>query len=177
MRRSRSLRCPRSLWAPAIAAAVLFAPASGSAPVSSPEDRQRFVSVTRSLEQSPLEPALKADREWALAWLTDAPDVTVTVCDDAMGGVVQSDYPYAGEILLQNMFAMAVHLIQHPEAASDANAQQLAGAEGAVNAYRSILRTKPAAKSPALEILLQAQSKGRLSDFTREAWIRCSARD
>lgn len=141
---------------------------------SSPEDRQRFVAITRNLEQAPLDPALKSDREWALLWLTKAPDVTVSVCD-TLGGMVQSDYPYAGEILLQNMFSMAALMIERPETANDPNAQQLAGVEGALKAYRSILAGKPGAKSPALETLLQRQSRGELPEFTRKAWKRCSS--
>jgi hypothetical protein len=151
-------------------------PASASDVRSSPADRQRFVSVTRNLEQAPLKPGLKADREWALEWLTDAPDVAVSVCGNTLGGLLQSDYPYAAEIVFQDMFSMAVLVIEHPETANDPNAQQLAGVEGALNAYRSILRDKPQAKSPALENLLQTQSRGELPDFIRKALIRCSAK-
>lgn len=150
------------------------APASASDARSSPEDRQRFVSVARNLEQAPLNPGLKADREWALAWLTEAPDVTVTVCADTLGGVLKSKYPHAGEIVVQNMFSIAAFVIEHPEAANDPNAQQLAGMEGALTAYRSIVRDKPEAKSPALESLLETQARGELSAFVRKAWIRCS---
>jgi hypothetical protein len=149
-------------------------PASASGARSSPEDRQRFVSVTRALEQAPLKPGVKADRAWALEWLINAPDVTVTVCADTLGGLVQSHYPYAGEILLQDTFSMAALVIEHPETANDPNAQQLAGVEGALNAYRSILRDKPEAKSSTLEALLQTQSRGGLPDFIRKARIHCA---
>lgn len=61
----RSVR--RRLAALALGMALACAPAAAAAPEvrSSPEDRRRFVSITRSLEQAPLNPALKADREWA----------------------------------------------------------------------------------------------------------------
>ncbi|MEA3036958.1 MAG: hypothetical protein QOH04_2735 [Sphingomonadales bacterium] len=173
------LRCGRRLiGALALGVALVggLTPASASDVRSSPEDRQRFVAVTRNLEQAPLKPGAKADRAWALAWLTDAPDVAVTVCADTLGGVVRSRYPYAGEIVLQDTFSMAALVIEHPETANDPNAQQLAGVEGALNAYRSILREKPEAKSSALENLLQTRSRGELRDFIRKAWIRCSAK-
>lgn len=171
-------RARRPIAALALGSALVFgpAPASASDERSSSEDRARFVSVTRSLERAPLEPGLKADREWALAWLTEAPDVTVIICPDALGGMVGSAYRYAGEILLQDTFSMAAHAIEHPETADDPNAQQLAGVEGALNAYRSILRDEPEAKSPALERLLQTRSRGELPDFVRKALIRCSAK-
>lgn len=140
------------------------------------EDRQHFVSVTRALEQSPLNPSLKADRVWALEWLVDAPEVEVTICANMMGALVRSKYRYVGEILIQNMFSMAALVIEHPETANDPNAQQMAGVEGALNAYRSILRDEPEARSAALEDLLQTQARGELAGFVRKGWIRCSER-
>ncbi|HEX8626090.1 MAG TPA: hypothetical protein VF782_13575 [Allosphingosinicella sp.] len=166
----------RAIGALALVAALVCGatPAAASDARSSIEDRRRFVSVTEKLGQAPLKIGLAADREWALEWLTDAPDVTVTICPDALGGLVGSNYLHAGEIILQNSFSMAAFLIEHPEAANDPNAQQLAGLEGALKAYRSILRDAPDAKSAALERLVQTQSRGQLSDFVRKAWRRCS---
>jgi hypothetical protein len=173
MRRAR-----RWVDALALGVAFLFAltPASASDARSSPEDRQRFVSIARSMEQDPLKPGLKADREWALAWLTAAPDVSVTICADSLGGLLGSHYKYGGEILVQDMFSMGAFAIEHPDRANDPDAQQLAGVEGALKAYRSILRDKPEAKSPVLEDLIQTQSRGELPDFIRKASIRCSAK-
>ena len=149
-------------------------PAAASEARSSPEDRQRFVSIARSLEQAPLKAGARDDREWALEWLVNAPDVTVTVCSDSLGDMFRSDYRYAGEITFQDMFSMGAFAIEHPEAANDPNAQQLAGVEGALNAYRSILRDKPEARSAALDSLLQIQSRGELPDHVRKALISCS---
>jgi hypothetical protein len=169
-------RCVSRLIGALALLAILFGgptPASASSPPSSPEDRQRLVSLTRSLQQEPLNPAMAADRQWALEFLLDAPDIEVTVCANTLGEVIRSKYPYAGEITFQNMVSMAAFLIEHPEAANDPNAQQLAGVEGTLAAYRSILRDKPRAKSPTLEKLIQAQSRGELPGFVRQAWIRC----
>ena len=152
------------------------APASSAGPRSSPEDRQRFVSITRNLEQAPLNPGLKPDLQWALEWLIAAPDITVTICRTSLPGVVESKYPYAGEIVVQDMLSMGAFAIEHPEAANDQAAKQLAGEEGALNAYRSILRDKPDAKFPALDDLLQTQARGGLPEFARKAAISCAAK-
>jgi hypothetical protein len=165
---------------PLIGALVLgLALIGSSAPASateatSPDNRERFISITKSLEEAPLKPSLKSDREWALAWLTNAPDVAVTVCAAPLGGLVQTNYRYGSEIVVQYMFSMASTIIEHPETANDPNAQQLAGVLGALNAYRSILRIEPEAKSTALDTLLATQSRGELSDFVQKEWIRCS---
>ncbi len=151
-------------------------PASAADTHSSLQDRARFVSITRSLEEAPLKPSLKPDRDWALSWLTDAPDIAVNVCLDSLGEVTKSNYPYAPEIVLQYTFSMAALVIEHPETTNDPNAQQLAGVEGALKAYRSILRDKPDAKSSDLEALLETRTRGELPDFIRTATSRCSAK-
>lgn len=144
---------------------------------SSPQDRGRFASIARNLENSPLESSLQADRQWALAWLTNAPDVSVTICNDPLGGVVTSDYAYAPDILVQYIFSMAARIIEQPETTQNPNAIQLAGVEGALNAYRAILREKPGAKSPALEEVLQSKARGELPDFVRKAFDTCIAKE
>jgi hypothetical protein len=178
MSSSRIERGRKIIVALALAAALAsgLTPASASEARSSPEDRQRFLSVMRNLEQAPLKKSLKPDRAWAMEWLINAPDISVTLCAEPLGGVETSEYRYAGEILTQQMFSMAAVLIEHPEKANDPVAQQMAGVEGALVAYRAILREKPEAKSPALETALQSQARGELPAFVRQAWIRCSAK-
>jgi hypothetical protein len=168
----------RTIGALALGAALVcgLSPASASDARSSPEDRQRLVSIARGLEQAPLKPGARAERTWAVEWITNAPDVSVTICTEPLAGLVRSDYQYAPEITLQDMFSMAASAIEHPESSNDPVAQQLAGVEGALTAYRSILRDKPDSKSPILEGLLQTQSRGELPDFVRRAWAACSAK-
>jgi hypothetical protein len=167
----------RLVGGPALGLALVcgLMPASAADQPSSPEDRRRFVSIARNLEQAPLDPGLKGDRAWAFAWLTEAPDVTVSICADALGGLAKGEYPYTGELVLQNSFGMAVFAIEHPEEANDPDALQLAGIEGTLNAYRSIVGDKPEARSSDLDGLLKAQSRGGLPAFVHKAWIRCSA--
>jgi hypothetical protein len=143
--------------------------AAAKAKRSSPEDLRRFVAVTRSLEQAPLDERLQGDRQWALAWLTEAPDVSVTICVETLKGLYDGDYPHTAEIIVQDSFAMGAFAIEHPDTADDSEAQQLAGVESALNAYRSILRDKPEARSAFLDKLLQTQASGGLADHVRQA--------
>lgn len=173
-----AIRCARPLIA---MMALGFAWAAGLAPAiaadgrSSPEDRARFVAITHKLEAAPLQPDARADRAWAVSWLTEAPDISVTVCLTSLG-FTDEHYPYSGEILLQYAFSMATLVIEHPETARDLNAQQLAGAEGALRAYRSILGTQPDAKSPALDALLETQARGELPAFIGKDAEHCTAK-
>lgn len=157
---------------PAIAS---LSPASAENPTQI-TDRARFVSVTRDLEKAPLDPALKSDREWALQWLTDVPDITVTICADPLGGMVGSGYLHSGEVLIQYMFSMAAGVIEHPEIADDKVAQQIAGVESALAAYRSIIGDKSETRSPALDAMLASQARGELPAFVEQAYHSCIAK-
>ncbi|MGH6615178.1 hypothetical protein [Sphingomonas sp.] len=160
-----------------LATIVCAAPAFGQTNAhSSPEDRQRFVSIVQSLERAPLNPSLQDDRKWAIQWLIDAPDVSVTACLDPLGGVSRESYAHTPEIIGQYTIAMAAFIIENPGKANDPDAQQLAGVEGALNAYRSMRTAQPAKESPALEKLLGLRSRNELPGFVRKAYLRCLAK-
>ena len=141
---------------------------------SSSADRQRFVLITTNLEKAPLDPRLRADRQWAMQWLTEAPDVSVNACLTPLAGMSQKTYSHGVEIIAQYVFSMATLIIQHPQTGNNPEAQQVAGVEGALNAYRSILKSDPADRSAALDKLLSLQSRGELRGFVRKALPSCS---
>ncbi|RZJ32647.1 MAG: hypothetical protein EON85_00385 [Brevundimonas sp.] len=149
-------------------------PAVAAETQSAPDDRARFVSITRALEADPLQPGARADRAWALSWLVEAPDVSVSVCLNALGGMDET-YPYAGEVALQYMFAMAVPVIEHPDMTTDPDAQQVAGVVSALRVYRALLAGRADARSPALDALLDIEARGGLPEFIRSGPGRCSA--
>ena len=163
-----------ALFALLVCAPPTFAQTSA---VSSPEDRRRFVTVVQNLEHAPLDPGLQSDRRWAIQWLTDAPDVSVTVCADPIGGVSEKGYVHNPEIVVQYMLGMAAFVIENPSKSNDPDALQLAGVESALNAYRSMRVAQPNDRSPKLDELLGMKSRGELPGFVRKAFLRCSAKD
>ena len=142
---------------------------------SSPEDRQRVVSIAHNLERAPLDAALRHDRAWAMQWLVDAPDVTVNACLDPLGGISQKQYAHTPEIIAQYTIAMAAFIIENPAKENDQDAQQIAGVESALNAYRAMRAAQPDDKSPALEKLLGLKDRGELPGFVHKAYLHCSA--
>ena len=144
--------------------------------LSSPEDRARFVSITQKLQEAPLDPKLQADRQWAMQWLTEVPDVSVSACLAPLGGIPSTKYVHFNEIIAQYTFAMATLIIQHPEATSDLQAQQLAGVEGGLRAYRSMLGADPKAKSTELDKLREMQGRGELASFVRNSLRDCEGK-
>lgn len=142
---------------------------------SSAKDQQRFVTIVRQLEQAPLDRKLRGDRAWAIQWLTDAPDISVSACLTPLGSLSDENYAYAAELTVQYILGMGAFIIENPAKASDIDAQQLAGVESALVAYRAIRQSQPDKQSPALEKLVAMQSSGELPKFVGEAYRQCQA--
>ena len=83
------------------------------------------------------------------------------------------NYQYRSRIGVQFTLAMGAFLIEHPQKASDTNSQYKAGVESALRMYKAILKSKPEAKSKALDELLDKQAEGTLDDFIRQAGKMC----
>lgn len=142
-------------------------------PPSTPEERKRFVALVHKLEKTPLDPNLNPEISWALKWLNDVPDVNVNICFEPLGHFVDEDYRYDLRIRGQFVLGMGAFLIERPQKTADSSAVYLAGVESALKAYRSILKTKPEAKSRGLDQLLSKQEDGDLADFVRDASKGC----
>ncbi len=135
---------------------------------STPEERAKAVEVTRTLESDPLGKDAKELRPWLFKWLTDVPDITVSPCPGLLGPVFGSKKNYASEIFFQTLPASAAFIIEHPEQASDKVLVNLAGLEGALRTYQSILKTAPKARWPFLDDLVARREKGTLEAYVRE---------
>ena len=143
---------------------------------STAEERQRFVSLTRKLEQNPLDKSLYPDKKWALKWIEDIPDINVTPCPTVFGmDFIVSRYRYADNLMYQVLFGNVVFLIEHPDKKNDSVAQYTAGVESALKAYKGILRADPVV-SRTMEELLEKQSEGKLADFVKQSSKDCQAR-
>jgi hypothetical protein len=140
---------------------------------STPEERARFVALAHKLEQTPLDKNLYTDKEWALKWIEDIPDITIDVCPMVLGrDFMGSRYRYANQVMGQVMFGNVLFLIEHPDKKNDRVAQYTAGVESALKAYKGILRADPVTSRP-LEELLRLQSDGKLADFVKSASKDC----
>ena len=156
-------------------AVVSFAQDEAKRTPSTKEERQRFLALTRKLEQNPLDKSLYAEKTWAKKWLEDIPDINVNICAPILFGrdFLAEQYKYTPQLSYQATFGSAVYLIEHPEKAGDTDAQFVAGAESALKAYSSIVKTDAQAKSKALEALLEKQKEGKLAEFVRNASKGC----
>jgi hypothetical protein len=142
---------------------------------STPQERQRFLALTRKLEQNPLDKSLYEEKSWAKQWLEDVPDINVNICAPLLFGLdfVREQHKYMPQLSYQATFASAVYIIEHPDRKGDTTAHYIAGVESALKAYSAILKSEPGAKSKALDDLLEKQKQGKLADFVREASKGC----
>ena len=131
------------------------------------------MQIAHKLESNPLDEILRQDREWAMLWLIQVPDVHVKLCTDLLGDFMKSKYKYSSEIVTPLALSSAAFVIEHPESGDDSLAQYVGGTDGVLKAYTAILQLKPKAKSKALDDLVQAQSEGKLADQVRAASTGC----
>lgn len=138
---------------------------------STPEERKRFVALVHKLESAPLDESLDSETAWAMQWLNDIPDITVTICWAPLGHFVLENYRYEARIRGQFVFGMGAYQIEHT--AKQQSEIYLAGVESALKTYRSILKSKPNAISQTLDKLQAMQDNGTLPKYVREASKNC----
>jgi len=140
---------------------------------STPEERARAVQIAQKLAADPLDDSLKDDRTWLLKWAADVPDITVSIC--ASNDEFKKKYKYRPEMTFQKMASSLAFVIEHPDQSQDKVAEELAGVQGALNAYQVILKANPKAHSPYWDELLQKQSAATLKEFVADyVTTKCS---
>jgi hypothetical protein len=150
---------------------LLVAISSYAQKPSTPEERAQAVKIARLLETDPFHKDAKKMRQWITLWLIEVPDITVELCGSYLGPTASSDKNYSSEIFTQMGFSSAAFKIEHPDQAGDRIAANLAGVEGALKIYESILATKPKIKSEFLHSLVEKRNKGELRAYVEEVTI------
>lgn len=141
---------------------------------STPEERKKAVELATFLETNPFAKEAKEIRRGLLFFLTDVPDITVTICISVFGESGKFKGDYEPELLGQTMFSQGKFIIEHPDKAEDEVAVQLAGVEGVLRTWQAIKAAKPKAKFPLLDELLVKQQAGTLADHVQEGWKKCN---
>ncbi|MBV9957085.1 MAG: hypothetical protein JO360_01635 [Acidobacteria bacterium] len=132
---------------------------------STPEERAEAVRVAHVLETDPFNKEALGARERVLKWLAQAPDITVDVCTGFVSPLLGNKKNYSSELVAQQILSSAAFIIEHPDKAEEKPAVSLAGLEGILKMYESILKTKPKAKWAYLDDLIEKRDKGELNDY------------
>jgi hypothetical protein len=160
----------RSISAVLLGSAVLLAPIAVKAAdrgPSTPEERQQALLYIHHFDADPLNPDLRAEREWVIRWSLAVPDVVVHLCPDL--AKLPKDNKKDGLTLFTAMtFAETAYALESPHKQDDAMAQYQAGVEGVLNIYAILLKTRPKDREPFLDDLMQKRAAGTLAEFVRE---------
>jgi hypothetical protein len=141
--------------------------------VSTKAERQRALAVIDKLEQSPMDPALKVDREWVFQWVKSS-DVDATVCSSIIKPLTdQMPSEFRNAMMLQNILASARYSMEHPRS-KDAVAMYQASTEGMIRAYRNLLKQNPSRHNEFMDSLVAKQASGELISYVRKGAHECS---
>lgn len=133
------------------------------------EEKTTAVKAAHLLESEPFNKDAKKTREWFTMWLIEVPDISVEICSGYLRPLYDAKSKnYATEIATQMMFSSAAFIVEHPEQATDRIAVNLAGLEGALKTYESIVKDKPKAKWEFLDGLIAKREKAELRTYVEE---------
>ena len=140
---------------------------------STPEERKKAVEMATFLEKNPLAKKAKEIRGALLLFLTEVPDISVTLCTNVFGESKDFKGDYQAELMGQTAYSQAKFIIEHPDKAQDEAAVQLAGVEGVLRTWQAIKTLKPKAKFPLLDELLAKQQSLTLEEHVKENLQGC----
>jgi len=140
---------------------------------STPAERKRALEVIAKLEQSPMDPMLKADRDWVFEWVK-ASDVKATVCVNIIKPLTdQKPTPERNALMLQNILESSKFAIEHPNS-KDRVAMFQAATEGLIRTYQNLVKQDPSKKDDFMESLIAKQRAGELISYVRENAAICA---
>jgi hypothetical protein len=161
MRKLLSLALVLALITPVIAA--------NRGPSTQPE-RARLLKAADLMQKKPLTPEARKEGVWALQFITDVPDINVTIC-----GSFDPGYKYEPQLMAAHIISMGAFIIKNPKKAADQNAVWRAGVEGMLTSYESIIQKDRAASDDFYDDLVQQQSEDNLVSFMHEFGLHCYA--
>lgn len=131
---------------------------------STPAERARVLQMAQAAQHDPL--ALQQrDGAWLSAWIDAIPDLTfdASMPDDWLGTAAT---PATREALrFQYLASVMAFQIDHPEKARQQGDRDLAGMQGVLRAYETLLRQDKLNRSAKLDAALAARQQDRLPAF------------
>jgi len=145
-----------------LAVSLLFAQGAGP---QTQDERARLVKSASNLERDPLAKEAPELRKWALTWLIDHPELDFNVCTSFLAPLLKSTHRYSAEINQQMVISSGAFVIEHPDQMHANDAVYLAGLQGSLAVYESILGSVPEARLHFLDDLVERRNKGKLPAY------------
>ena len=133
-----------------------------------PDGLRRVKELVTFVEQKPFDEKSADIRAALVKFISDAPDIEVTLHGKMLGDPAKMDRIYFPLVFGQSMFAMATYLIDHPIARSDDPEVQAAGVEGALRVYEAIRRLKKDATLAELDRIAELARAGKLAEHVKQ---------
>jgi hypothetical protein len=169
------MRRALGLWVASLVLPSLTLVAANARGPSTPEERAKALALIQQMETDPLGVS-KEDRQRLAVWLVEVPDIHVSLCTQFFPTLLDGKSKHGGDLAMQSAYSMAAYEIEHPDQAKDENALYLAGIEGTLRAYESILRKEPKSREPSLDELLAKRQSGELAAFVRDTSPKCKGK-
>lgn len=141
---------------------------------STPKERARAVKLVRSLEADPYGKEAREARRWLSLWLVDAPDMTVDLCPELLGGTPAERRRIPSEIVAQTLYSGAAFMIENPDKTEARQEVYTAGVLGALRVYEGMLGERPDLRSPLLDGLIAKRDAGTLPAHVAETMAGCA---
>ncbi|MFL6659127.1 MAG: hypothetical protein ACJ8GW_13700 [Massilia sp.] len=152
-------------------ASTAFAQA-GRGPTT-PDEQLRVLALAKTADSDPLATMASADGRWFEKWADDVPDYQFGPDKGAfwfMNNATKNDLKRM--LRFQHTVTIAAFQLQHHISdpatnPADLEAKTLAGVEGLLRAYESMLAKQPDLHTAALDDALALQKRGALADFVK----------
>lgn len=128
--------------------------------------RDSALALMRALEAAPLAPGATVDRQRAFEWLASTDELDGIAIDGRyLRPLEESEYPFAGELLMQFGFGIAMYRMS-PEGEASEHAEQVeAGLRSVIATYRNMVREDVKLGDRFLDDLDQIRRLGRLREY------------
>ena len=132
--------------------------------LSTPEERAKAIKIARSLERDPLAKDAATNRQWLLNWIIEVPDIRFKTCVGLLSPDVGDGYRYSAEVNQQIIFSAATFKLEHPDHLRNDTGAYVAGVEGALRVYETLVKSVPDANLAFLDDLVAKRDRGVLAD-------------
>jgi hypothetical protein len=160
--------------------ALVIAVTNGSKPRDpapyTPENRAKVVEIGRLIEVDPLRKTAGQESNWVGRWFFDVEPQHLTgvyTCPNLLKPLLHTRSNYSDEIYGPMYTSAAAFIVLNPEKGDDELAVYSAGLEGSLRAYQSILKSRPQARWPFLDGLIERRNNGTLMEYVRQVAVKC----
>jgi len=133
---------------------------------STPEERTQVLAVIHDYLENPTGPNAAKEREQALIWIIEVPDVHVSLCM-VLDQLPKGNKKDSAEIFAALTLGQTEYAIHNMDKPSDAQAETMAGVDAALKVYEILVKAKPKDQQPYLDDLLKRREAGTLGDYVK----------